>query len=1122
MHKFAKRMLGCLVVTGALALSLAPAAYAADEPGGGSASVADSASAQVVGAGDEGTAAPQAENAVDVISQGATDQTFEIGDGEAVMISGQQAPAGAPIVFENCTFNLAGGTVKISGTQQDAEGKSVSYNNGEVVTKLWIGGNVQFKNCTFVTAEGATKTTSAGYDAAIYFFGGDINLTNCTLSATGYNGQFLGLYGSDGAVTFDGCDISTTNNKNGWSYAMYAGSVLKLVNGSTMSATGMTTDGGNINCFYSGDNKTGYDAIFIEDSKVDFQDNAAGGFAINNVNIYVNNSEILVNNNKGNACNSGYWIVDNSTIQMNGNKGGHALSCIGFEMTDTKLEVLHNGYAGIYIQSKDSSLTDCTVDLRCNGEKLLSYTAGDLWLVGHKLTVSGGTSEAQPGSPWLGGVGRKGAVETTGDTTVVAYDLNSNAVDNLKSETAPVLTGAALALNDEEQDSHTLLLNPFMTSGYARGNAEGNKSDNDGDLFDDQHIGQEMTDEETGETFTPDRDYVIGGETAKIGSLTTAQLSHHKYDWENGEVTDQATSDTYGVKRYECTDVCSDYAGHTAEHANSFDCDRTYVYAPLVGVTFDKNVPEDEADQVTGMPDDQTAIEYEGTAEQPTADPKRGSTDPDTKWVFAGWFADKECTERFDFSQSLTDNWTVVYAGWIEAGVASIQPADITIYMGGDQGYEGVINGADGSYVSENSLPDPGFYFTLPDEVNDALEDAGIANADSGADLSDYLTIYTVDGQSTWKITRYGEENSAIEDGGSHKFLYRIDPDPQFEGTKPLRLQFTDTETGETYLSDEFDPAAEDALFKQYKMLIYTGELDRENIIIQIDVPGVAEPMLCVLATPEEGAGGDLTVRYVTADNPQDVVTDAIEMEDGMTDEDLNGALADLRADNPGLGIAVIQPGTTYYVNGSGIDVTVDNQNVNPSLLFDHIVSDETGEEASAFDGLLLDHALDTIAAEDGSFAVDGHEARYIDLVDANNGNAWLTTDKPVDVYWPYPEGTDENTEFRLVHFQGLDREMENGAIESEIQDATKEYVEVENTEHGIRFTAENGFSPFVLVWGTSESGPDTPSTPDEPVDSDESIPQTGDVTSFAGAAVAAAAGAALVAAGFVRMRRDA
>ena len=93
----------------------------------------------------------------------------------------------------------------------------------------------------------------------------------------------------------------------------------------------------------------------------------------------MDNSDITVNNNLGNACNSGNWFVTNgSSITMNGNRGGHGLSCIGFDMSDSTLEIQHNGYAGVYMQSRDSSLTNCNVTLRCNGEKLLSYTAGDL------------------------------------------------------------------------------------------------------------------------------------------------------------------------------------------------------------------------------------------------------------------------------------------------------------------------------------------------------------------------------------------------------------------------------------------------------------------------------------------------------------------------------------------------------------------------------------------------------------------------------------------------------------------------------------------------------------------------------------------------------------------------
>lgn len=46
------------------------------------------------------------------------------------------------------------------------------------------------------------------------------------------------------------------------------------------------------------------------------------------------------------------------------------------------------------------------------------------------------------------------------------------------------------------------------------------------------------------------------------------------------------------------------------------------------------------------------------------------------------------------------------------------------------------------------------------------------------------------------------------------------------------------------------------------------------------------------------------------------------------------------------------------------------------------------------------------------------------DLVDANNGNVWLTPSKEVTVYWPYPYGTDADTEFRFVLFEGLNHEL--------------------------------------------------------------------------------------------------
>lgn len=133
-----------------------------------------------------GNTATLIENGVTIVKNSAAYTTYNIGENQVVMIANQNSAT--PITFTNCTFKLSGATVKIAGDQE-----GISYNNGETTTKLFISGNVKFENCLFVTEEGAQKSSGVGYDAAIYFFNGDINLTKCTLQAENYKGQFLGL-----------------------------------------------------------------------------------------------------------------------------------------------------------------------------------------------------------------------------------------------------------------------------------------------------------------------------------------------------------------------------------------------------------------------------------------------------------------------------------------------------------------------------------------------------------------------------------------------------------------------------------------------------------------------------------------------------------------------------------------------------------------------------------------------------------------------------------------------------------------------------------------------------------------------------------------------------------------
>ena len=117
------------------------------------------------------------------------------------------------------------------------------------------------------------------------------------------------------------------------------------------------------------------------------------------------------------------------------------------------------------------------------------------------------------------------------------------------------------------------------------------------------------------------------------------------------------------------------------------------------------------------------------------------------------------------------------------------------------------------------------------------------------------------------------------------------------------------------------------------------------------------------------------------------------------------------------------------------------------------------------------------------------YDLKYLDLVDTQNGNAWVKASQDVTIYWPLPEGTTQNTEFTLMHFEGLHRDMDPDEVNNMISgctvdtatsetegnhiaivDVTEDYVVIE--------TGANGFSPFALAWEADNGGSDTPDNP--------------------------------------------
>jgi len=449
-----------------------------------------------------------------------------------------------------------------------------------------------------------------------------------------------------------------------------------------------------------------------------------------------------------------------------------------------------------------------------------------------------------------------------------------------------------------------------------------------------------------------------------------------------------------------------------------------------------------------------------------------------------------------------------------------VQPAEITIYKGGDDGYEGVST-ENGSLKGSNSLPEPGYYFDLPKDVNEAFQAIGL---DQPTDLSKYIKVdySSPTDPRHWTLEQYGKTDSSAYD----KFIYRINGESD---EKPFRLNFThiDDEGKEIiYTEDTFDLEEAGTLSYEYTMKIYNGLTD--DVIITINVPeGNGQPkktFRCKM-TPVDSK---LNVRYVSG-SQDSVVTGAVtDIKDASDQEDPN---------QKALKNAYVLPAedTVFYINDSKIDVT---DEAAPSLLFDAIVSSKEAGTTVDYEQLLTDKAVEKTGV---SFTNLESQAHYLDLVDANNGNTWLKPSNNVTVYWPYPDGTDADTKFYLVHFDGVDRDMDIENIQGKIDASTLEVMDLTTDEYGIRFETDS-FSPYVLLWekevpsqpeegGYSEQPAPTATPAPTPAPSAQpvaapvttaAIPQTGDALPVVPlAATALIAGAALAVLTFLRKRRS-
>lgn len=305
--------------------------------------------------------------------------------------------------------------------------------------------------------------------------------------------------------------------------------------------------------------------------------------------------------------------------------------------------------------------------------------------------------------------------------------------------------------------------------------------------------------------------------------------------------------------------------------------------------------------------------------------------------------------------------------------------------------------------------------------------------------------------------------------------------------------------------------AADDAQAGLYEVALAAGESLEAKTDAGSDVAVEVDP-------------GTLTVRYVN--DADEVASGATELTTAVLAE------GDLASSDNSTFRAVVDGSAAFTTNNraelglAGTDGTAGT--AEPALLADELL---LADDGSGREPAMQARAESYLEGQGVSTADRCWDFQYLDLVNAHDGNAWIASSTGADVYWPYPAGTDQNTEFTLVRYSDLYREYGiNGveAIDEALATTELSTVAVENTPYGIRFHVDtDGYGPFALSWvgdgGQSPAPDQTPAGPQAPsatVPGKETMPGTGDATLTVVGAVLALGVAAIAGGSLIALRR--
>ena len=452
-----------------------------------------------------------------------------------------------------------------------------------------------------------------------------------------------------------------------------------------------------------------------------------------------------------------------------------------------------------------------------------------------------------------------------------------------------------------------------------------------------------------------------------------------------------------------------------------------------IRVIFDKNGGDTEA-----SPRIMSQEKVAGSANHfdlPTTNPTR------TGYLFNGWNTKADGAGAvFTAETDVTDNMTV-YAQWKpdEAYAVKIAPMNLTVYVGGD-GYHGVI-GEDGKFAA-NDLPEIGFYITLPDDINTMLG----GTDENPVDLSNKLRLTSDDNGTmrSWSLELYSDESkSHVMENGRRVYVYKLRSSQIDDGEETVpRVQFTRAD-GSVMVDSKFQALLTDQ-FRNYKISVYQGLLDEQiykATFTTADGQTFTRPIKLGTGTLKVRGNNDTTYRAI----------------ENNTIPSVNPQEKDIML------VSTAQTDTQYFINNSGISVPSSDD---VKLMVDH-----------SLDDALLSAYINRTSNTEGKYSYQFH---YLDLVDTLNGNTYVTmgAGQKMNLYWPVPSDAKSNSEFRIIHFKGIDRDSDADVNELLTTHIPEELPGETVTIGGQKFVkfAVDSFSPFALLYEKDTSTPTQPS----------------------------------------------